>query len=83
MIAVPIVMLDETHDEMQHLSGLRAKALYNGYKNSIVEWTLSEQWTNVPKITDTEHKRGRIDLQFGNGSVWVNTCEGEITCTTL
>jgi hypothetical protein len=29
------------------ISDARNRVLYDGYKNSLVEWTLSDEWTNV------------------------------------
>ena len=44
-LAIPQTMRD---DEIETLNRMRNRVLYEGYKNSLVEWTLSEDWYTPP-----------------------------------
>lgn len=35
-------------DEIETLNRMRNRVLYDGYKNSIIEWMLSDRWIQVP-----------------------------------
>ena len=42
------IAVDSNMDDAADMRQARNRALYDGYKNSIIEWTLSERWTTAP-----------------------------------
>lgn len=73
MIAIPFTMRDD--DEINRL---RHAVLYGGYKNSLVEWTLSDEWL-TPHTVPMTGERGVVLV--GNDYTFVNAVNGEFTAT--
>lgn len=67
--------MSEPATDLQALNEARQKVSYGDYKNSLVEWTLSDEWTHVDR-EDTKQPRGMVKA-FGL-ILTLNSCEGEI-----
>ncbi len=62
--------------DLDILNSARHRVSYEGYKNSLVEWTLTDAWVHVKKHKHSDArglvtKCGLIDI--------VTECEGEIS----
>lgn len=64
-------------DDRDHLVDLRYKATYQGYKNSLVEWTISDEWLDVDGALPNPHRGVTFD---GKTYVFGTTFSGEIEC---
>jgi hypothetical protein len=51
-------------DDRQAMSTARNKVLYGGEKNTIVEWTLSEEWLTIPNDRPQEPVSGEFEAHF-------------------
>ena len=57
----------------------RHRVLYDGYKNSLVEWTLTDEWTQ-PSWVQNE-TRGQVVTRKGDLITFGNDFQGEIDAT--
>lgn len=64
-------------DDKQDMNNARNRVLYDGYKNSIVEWTLSNEWLDVDGALPNPHRGVTFD---GQTYVFGVSFSGEIQC---
>ena len=69
-------MLDNQDNDF--LQALRARALYAGYRNSIVEWTVSEERLTPTRVCDTRGDRLARGSKVGMTGITFNEIKGEI-----
>lgn len=62
-------------DETEAVNNARNRVLYDGYKNSIIEWTLSNEWY-TPHGVPMTGERGAV--LKGTDYTFTNECQGEI-----
>lgn len=71
----------ELKSDLEVLNSARHMVCYGGRKNSLVEWTLSNDWTASELYVGGEH-RGKVSTSDGvvptSTSYGVNQCSGEI-----
>lgn len=65
-------------DDNEFLRALRARVLYAGYKNSLAEWTTSEEWLTPPRQCDTQGNRLARGSKVGMTGITFNQVQGEI-----
>lgn len=60
------------------LSRLRHRVIYEGYHNSLVEWTLSDNWAIVPRLLGV---RGDLTRRGTKTFCDTDIANGTIECT--
>ena len=63
-------------DENEFLRALRARVLYAGYKNSLIEWTVSEDWITPSRVLDS--RGNRLSRGQKVAGITTNNLSGEI-----
>lgn len=69
-------MSQSTTTDTEILNQARNSVLYGGAKNSIVEWTLSDEWISVEPFEG--HKQPRGILRASGLILTLSACHGEI-----
>lgn len=64
--------------DIDELNALRQKVVYGGYRNPLVEWTLSDEWLETPRILDSRGNRLARGSKHGVSGITFNECHGEI-----
>lgn len=67
--------MSEPTTDLQTLNEARNKVSYGEYRNSLVEWTLSDEWTQVDRH-DKLVPRGLV--RKCGFLIALNSCSGEI-----
>ena len=75
----------QSNDEIENLNRLRNRVIYQGYKNSLIEWTLSDRWRTIPGFMNV---RGECTERWLNAKSGARICRivangtisGEIQC---
>jgi hypothetical protein len=60
---MPRMSRQDELEEIQAISYARNQVIYEGRKNSLVEWTLSPEWTTVPKSRPQTPIAGEINVR--------------------
>ncbi len=63
-------------NDSQDISSARNAVLYGETRNSLAEWTLSPEWTEAPRVTDS--RGNRLARGHKVKGITVNTISGEI-----
>ncbi len=69
--------MDDDDELMESLNSARNRVIYGSYKNSLVEWTLSDDWVR-PSQDLNPGKRGLLTSKNGNVRELNNSFSGEI-----
>lgn len=67
-------------DDNEFLRTLRSRVLYAGYKNSLVEWMVSPDWVQAPRVLDSRGNRLARGSKVGMTGITFNEVSGEIAC---
>lgn len=66
------------NDDSEQIRRLRNRAMLDNYNNPLIEWTLSSEWTEAPRVVDW--KGDRLARGHKVPGITRNEVTGEIEC---